>query len=605
MATLVRISSQNHYFTDKPLASAEADGPGCASALINSLEEPTLTRVQLLTGYGLDPRAWFARLLKHRRQGIAGEVAGRWAVANFYFDECVAKLKSRGPAHPQWQWMAEQCVRSFGCSVLPVEVYRGFIDELFLDLHCGFYNGYGALADGARAAARQPAHVDYLRSLLNLSQAPDETWRQLLAPALEEQCGRRTRAGESDAAVSAAEELLKRFPGEIKYADLFARTLFERAVKNLSGGQTEAGGKKDAASLAAPVGRLEELVRQCPDSLGAFQYASDLHRLRAVRMANSGDVSESMVEIQKSLAYWPGDKDAQEDAKKIGELIRGMQQRAAELDQALARNSRLALSASGLKTKREAAAGFHPANEFVNSKEREQITASWERAQLHGLWLKAGLAIPADHWDERAARLLTAISQARSRLSEGASAFPSMWREIFAVDPELAQLDQEKIRRYLFNEPAGNAADATRPEAPRMEVNPNGRMGVEPFWAWLWTAQNPMLKIQAAAACLLLLLSVSLGGYRALRLHQREAAWKYLQNASAAGDSLNEIIDCERFFSTSPPATDPRVEQVKNLYRDALARWFSALPGVPDSHAMKHIHKYAEVSAKWSERGTL
>lgn len=605
MATLVRISGQNHYFTGKPLASAEANGQGCGSGLISSLEAHPLTRVQSLTGIGLDQRAWFARLLNHRKQGIASEAAGRWAVAGFYFDECVAKLKSRGPGHAQWQWLADECARSCLRSVLAGEIYRGFIDELFLDMHCGFYNGYGALADGARAAARQRAHVDYLRGLLDLSQAPDETSRALLVPALEEECDHRRKAGEFRAAVAVAEELVRRFPREIKYADLLARVVFERAMKSLSSSQTEASAKKDAASLAAPVSRLEELVRQCPDSLGAFQYASDLHRLRAIRMANSGDVSDSMLEIQKSLAYWPGDKDAQEDAKKIAELIRGTQQRAAELDQALARNSRLRLSATGMKTRKEAAAAFHPANEFLNSKERQQVNASWERAQLHGLWLKAGLPIPVDRWDEKAARFLDAISQARGRLSAEASAFPAVWREIFAIDPELAQLDQEKIRRYLLNEPAANATVESGPGAPRIEVNPNGRMGIEPFWAWLWTAQNPMLKIQAAGACLLLLLSVSLGGYRALRLHQREVAWKYLQNASAAGDSLNEIIDCERFFSTSPPATDPRVDQVKNLYRDALARWFSALPGAPDSQAMQHIHKYAEVSAKWSERGTL
>jgi len=604
MATLVRISGQSHYFIDKPLVSAKGQWRGCGSTLLASLEGHPLTCLQSLIGFGLDPHAWFARLLKHRRDGIASEVSGRWAAASFYFDECVAKLKSRGPEHQVWHWLAGECAKSGGC-ILPGEIYRTFIDELFLDMHCGFYNGYGGLADGSRAAARRPAHINYLRDLLSLSHAPDETWFQLLAPALEEEYSRCKTAAEFASGVALAEELLKRFPRMIKYADLSAHALFEQAVKSLSDGKSESGAHKDAMLLAAPVTRLEELVRQCPDSLGTFQCASDLHRLRAIRMANSGDVSDAMVEIQKSLAYWPGDHDAEEDAKKIAELIRGMQRRAAELDQALAANSQASLSASGVKIKREAAAGFRPANEFVNSKEYKQITESWERAQLHALWLDVGLSIPEDHWDEKAAKLLAAIPQAREKLSERASAFPGVWREIFAVDPDLAQLDRERIRRYLFNEPTETDAVESPSDAPRMEVNPNGRRGTEPLWAWLWTAQNPLLKLQAGAALLLLLLSLLLGGYRAVRLHQREAAWRDLESASAAGDSLNQLIDCERFFSTSPPAEDPRIEQARNIYRDALSRWFAGLPGAPDSEARRHIQKYAEVSAKRGEGGML
>jgi len=70
-------------------------------------------------------------LLKHRRDGIAGEVSGRRAAASFYFDECVAQLKSRGPEHQVWQWLTGECAKSGFC-MLPGEMYRTFIDELSL-----------------------------------------------------------------------------------------------------------------------------------------------------------------------------------------------------------------------------------------------------------------------------------------------------------------------------------------------------------------------------------------------------------------------------------------------------------------------------------------
>ncbi len=602
---LARTSSDNHYFLDEPQAAAAGEGPGAGSKLLNSLKAHGLNHVQSLTGLALDPPAWFARLLKHRRLAIAGEVSGHWAAANFYFDECMAKLRSRGPEHPFWQWLAEEWSRWNGSPAQAAEIYRAFIDELFIDLHCGFYNGYGELEDGSGATGRQATHLNYVRGLLELSHASVESWRELLAPALEEQFERGSKAGDLAGAARAAEELSTRFPQEVKYADLFSRAYFELVVKGLSGGKNEAGAQKDAAALAAATRRLDELVEQCPDSLGAFQYASDLHRLQAVRMANAGDVSESMVEIQKSLAYWPGDKAVEEDAQKIAELIRSTQQRAAELETALARNRQLSLSVNGMKLKREAAAGFRPGNEFVNSKERKRITESWERAQLHALWRKVGLPIPTEQWDDQAARLFFAISRARTKMAEQSYSFAAVWGELFAADAELAQLDEDKIRRYLMNEPEPSAVAEPRRAGPRMEVNANGRMGMEPFWAWLWTAQNPWLKVQGAVAVLLLVASLALGGYRDLRLHQREAALKSLEMATAAGDTLNQVIACERYFSTAPPSSDERLAQVKISYRDAMARWFTALPGAPDGKAMRHIRNYAEISARWREGGTL
>src|SRR5271157_1384322 len=598
---MITLSRSRYDIRIFPRPQDDPSNASCPGApVLARLKTHRLKLLQRVAGINLDDTSWLARLLSLQREALAAERGGHWTEADFFFNEIIVKLRSAPSSHPRWSSLAKEIEVSGGAPAKSsAEIYRIAIDELFIDVHCALYNGYAELEQGPTSGGRQSAHLEYIKGLLELSGAPPETCCELLAPAIEDQCVTARRSEEWEKAASAAEELLKRFPEEPRLVDLAATVLFERTLKKLSNAKDGSGARLDASRLEEGTRRLDQICSQQLDCPAAYEFAAQMHRLRAIKLANGDVVSEAMVEIEKALAYCPGWQDAEKERAQIIELVKAVQEQRVQLAAALVRNSQMRLNGDGERIRREGDRGFAPANEYLKSEERERVINGWQSAQLRRFWRRVGLAPPDDRWDERALKLADAIDQVRKRMSDNAEAFEVAWAAVAASDADLNAIDSAKACQFLK---VGDAAEPSRPavtDPPRLPVVAGGKPGHEPLQYWVFSRCNPMLKAQAALAAGLVLVALLAGSWHALEMRQRTQAWANVGNAMAADNDLATVIACERFFATSPPEADYRTTKGREIYRTALMHWFTKLPGQPDGNALHHVQRYRDISAKW------
>lgn len=127
------------------------------------------------------------------------------------------------------------------------------------------------------------------------------------------------------------------------------------------------------------------------------------------------------------------------------------------------------------------------------------------------------------------------------------------------------------------------------------------RKGWEPIGIWLFTRQDLFLKGQAAIAIVLLLTASVITLEQHIDRKAREASWSQIEQAVISNDDLSTVAACESFFSTSPPESDPRVTEGKELYRAAMVHWFAKTSGDLDASSLKHLKRYRQLSAKWKD----
>jgi hypothetical protein len=97
----------------------------------------------------------------------------------------------------------------------------------------------------------------------------------------------------------------------------------------------------------------------------------------------------------------------------------------------------------------------------------------------------------------------------------------------------------------------------------------------EPFWYWLFGPQDRWLK-----TCFLL--AVALAGLGAVfcareygNRSERNAAWSDMQAARDIQDFPRMLDSAERFLSHPVIGADARTVEIRELYDEALVRWFN------------------------------
>jgi hypothetical protein len=485
------------------------------------------------------------------------------------------------------------------------------IQELFIDMHCGFYNGYVTLPDtGAevqRAAfGRRNAHLAQITRYVEISDASQSTRCDLLAPAMEDKAFAAKEAGDWVTATTAATELVRMFPEESRFVELLAGVYFGQALSKMSKGEDDSSCRRDASVLADYAQMLDKLVADKPECLAAYDFASQLHHIRAVRLANGDLVAVAMTEIYKARAYWPG-LDFTEDIAAIRTRIEQTQMQAAQQEAMLRKNSRMSLTESGVRVREQAKLGVGPAEEFAKSAQVAKLAKAWESAQLRAFWRRVGLPVPEANWDEKAQKLLQAISSVRAKTADGAS-FGPLWDSVARGDEDLASIDPAKVQEFVAPLDGGVPIPPPIPApVPVLRVTPVPKnKGSEPFGYWVFSRRNPGLKAVGALALMLLLTAIVLGSWHGFEGYRRDQAWAEIRRTTESGDDLGRVEACERFFSTSPSPVDPRNAEAREALASSLTRWFATLPGKPDGTALDHVQRYREISAKWqSQGGTL
>ena len=72
-----------------------------------------------------------------------------------------------------------------------------------------------------------------------------------------------------------------------------------------------------------------------------------IHRVRAVKLANAGQVSEALLATEQSLAHKPNDVEARKLRQQLREVLERLQQQVALLSKSLAGRPNASLTEEG------------------------------------------------------------------------------------------------------------------------------------------------------------------------------------------------------------------------------------------------------------------
>jgi hypothetical protein len=135
---------------------------------LTAIADSPMSWIPRYCGWRLEIRNRLTRLFFMHRAAIAEEQAGNWRASDFYFREVLRQLKATPSDSEAWQVMARE-ISGPGSGLGAKEIYRRALQEVFIDTHCGFYNGYSQLTEHPSPDSRQFFHLDCLSQLVDMA----------------------------------------------------------------------------------------------------------------------------------------------------------------------------------------------------------------------------------------------------------------------------------------------------------------------------------------------------------------------------------------------------------------------------------------------------
>jgi len=548
-------------------------------------------------------------LLALHKAALEVEIDGIWGRADFFWQELRNELRILWNRTPVWEEAVASVARQeeIECDCSAIELRNRLLDEVFLETHYAFYLSLSQDVEKPSSSDRAFVHVEAIEQLLDHSSLSPDEKRAAYGPLFEARIAACREAGKWDQAVTFATRLASRFSEDLEYQDLLVYTEHRRTMNSLSNHDGESNNLADARALERGIQRQEALRRLYPSNSSLFESLAVLHHLRAVKLANGNLVADALLEVEKSLAFQPGEEAVEKTRGQLVEMMQALQIHVRALEAEVARRPNTHLNAKGMQLRDQARQGFRPAQSFRESPAVQQIRQALALAHVRTLWKRVGLPVPAEAWDEQAFALEQALGRIVSHPPQEPSELAITWRKAAQPDPLLVSLDPQPIeaflRRHLFGEEEEKQQVASPAPAPLPVRSRERRPGGEPATYWLFSRQNPWIKAMAAMAIILVLAAGALT-FRDLRnRHARNLAWNGLQEASRNRNDLGVVIASEAFFATlTPPGGDIlREAQARSLYSEALVRWFLRIPGAPDAEALQHLKRYRSFLATHPE----
>jgi hypothetical protein len=528
-------------------------------------------------------------------------------VADFYWSEALAAFRAL-VKDPE---LARKAV-DLADPAEADRLLRTLVDEVFIDTHCGFFNGRVATPGVKTLDDRAFDHIRLIEKWVatGCTGIDQAGWAEMQGAALELRLEVARNSKRWADGAKALEQLRRLFPTRRELQDRTVGFEIQRGFEGLSNREGKGSYLADAGSLKKAITRLDAFRVDYPLNLRAFEALGHLHQVRAIKLANAGRASEALVEAQRALDHWPGLDGAEKTRADIADLLQKMILRAAEIRAMVARTPNARLNVDGQSLCAEADRGFKPHRVYVGSAEPARVAATRERAHNRDIWLRAGLDEPIDRFDERAAALVQSLTAAIDMKPRDQADATRLWRKAAAGVPELAEVDGEKAGRFLgaclFDRqekpeaPTSAApADPAAAGAPSLPSAPVGsRRGEEPMEFWLFGPRGRVLKGFAAAAVLLLLVGSAMAIARSHRDQARDGAFAGAVAARANRDHIGVVRAAEAFLGNPPlRGTDSRVAEVRTLYDEAMLHWFISLENREDPEAKQHVDAYRRLAA--------
>jgi hypothetical protein len=543
-------------------AAGDAAAPAPAAPLLQLAHRP-LSRRQRYRGTGLDGEGRLARLLYLHRLGLEAELAGQARRADFFWTELQQALAAAVDRAEDWE-RRPPTVPAGASGSLRSRLVR----EVFLETHAAFYNGRLSAGAALPVGDRAFAHARHLRALSAFADlSDDERFALLDAPARAE-IGACRAARRWDDAIRVAGAMRALFPERIEYQDHWADLTVARMLPALDRNPKQLDRQlRDAELVRETIDQLEQERRRHPYNRLLFELIGQLYHLRAVKLANGGQLSDALVTVARALAYYPTLTDAQRTQESLRRAMSDLNTQMTLVESQLRAYPLRSLTPDGQRLLNESRRGRGPADTFAASAEARQITDDYRRAQGRSLWRQIGLPEPASRWDARAdllAGALTAFSLAAPPDRHGVAA---AWASAAAAFPDLAGTEA-RVSAFLARRLFGpeEPADLPRLKVERQPLWPRG----EPWAFWLFSRRDRGLKWAAAAALVLLGLASALTAWEWWARRERASSYEALLAAVARSDAPQAVEAAEHFLAApSLVKTDGRAAQVRTLLDEA------------------------------------
>lgn len=483
----------------------------------------------------------------------------------------------------------------------PEQLRLRLVNEMFIDTHCAFYNGRVRNTEELRPDDRAFAHTRYIADLIDLSGLSRDERLTVLDQPTRMQIELYQADEGWEQAVQICTEMLRLFPGLRDYQSKLADLHASNTISRLDNGTAKQKSLADAAILSKGIHLLEKTHEQYVYNVTFFEVLGHLHHLRAIKLANGGQLSEALLEVQKALMFNPYIEEAEKTRTKLIDMMTELRAQVQVLEEEWTKRPNAILSEEGQRLRTEAQRGFEPLATYTKSAEAEETATGFRMAQAHKVWHDVGLAKPEDRWDERALSLIEGLSHVLNNPPADKSGLANAWDKVAAQDIGLAELDSISICSFLERRLFGGESDQ---EATQTHESPSEAPVLtgasakrwqrdEPFEYWLFSLRGLRVKIQAVAAIALLLLASGLAIREFSNRKARDIAYHQIQAAASSKDYLSVIRGAETFFSNPILSDrDAREQQVGTLYSEAIVRWFVSRGDELDAGAQAHIDRY-------------
>lgn len=625
------------YRPDAP-EGPRPDGDHAIARNLVTLSSRPISRFQQLSGWGLDAPRCLGRALWLHREAIKAERECRWQRADFLWTasrEAVLGLLKATSA-----WRSVLTAAGLGADECRPEALdhwkRRMVDELFIDVHCAFYNGRVQSAGPLPPDDRGFEHVRMIKAWLPFSDLSGEGLRAVLDPPGQARAQASQEAGRWEEAVREIADLQRQFPTRPEYVDQLVSLRYKEALSSLGRGDVAGRSRVEARSLRRSIELLDGLRRQFPYQAEVYEALGHLHSLSATRLAEADMPSESLLAARHALALGgtpskalrvaeralsriPGKKEAESTLLQAHLLFGDLGTRVRDLERVQPPNPYAWLFADGEPRGDESSGGPALAPTPSASGASSGIDSLHRVARARKVWRAVGLPTPPDwfdapdRFDKRAVALVTGLSRVFREVQGDPGKLAAAWDAVAAEDEDLRSLDPAVVLAFLRSRlPGGDTAErpappAAEPDEPPPVLVPNSaeqRPSGAPFGLWLFSRRDVRLKLQAAAALALLASGLWLTRVEALRREEqarierrdtlaRERALRQIEGGQAARNNLDVIRGAEAYLALPPPKADTAdTERVLKLYDEAIVRWFIGRGEPVDDEAKARLARY-------------
>ena len=542
-------------------------------------------------------------ILFNHRMAMDAEVSGKFGRADFFWQQVLRFLGAVVNDENGWRELDLEIAEPEALVMRdPVQGPQLLVSELLIDTHCAFYNGYLQKDDGLSLDSRAFTHSTYIEELLNVVNFPEDTLRSLVAPFTEAQANLCASAGLWERASHLSLVLLKLFPDSEECQSRVASAKFESAIRLLSDGSGEESSRKNAELLKSCIAALERLQSDYPYNVTIYQLLGLATNLLAIQLANSNQLAEALIAIEKALLSYPSLEGALEARTKLYKLMEDIQSRAETLRGQLKYDPDIRLSETGRSMLREADRGFTPVMEYTKSEEAIRLSEASHAAQARQLWTIVGLEPPADRWDLRASILYETLTELAAEPPETLNELADRWQQATTDEPLLSEIDYARVFTFLRNrlfeggeqEATDTSPTCLPPDDPpllTLSATKVKRSG-EPISYWLFSGQDKRLKALAAFAIVLVLFAGWLGIRQSSHRNTQDELYQTILKEKDSQRYLEVVENCERFLSYSSPGKDSRRVKVINYYKEALLSLVLQQAGDPTPEVIRHLENY-------------